>query len=463
MDRDRAEPSVGSVPGARAERWIDYHRRAAATSTHAYGFVWDPTAEAAGPFCTDVDGNVFLDFTSHVASNPLGYDHPALAEKLDAIDLPTPTKVAGQSFYTGAGPSPDDAAVPGPARLMDLLTERTDRYGLDTVFLSNSGAEAVENALKICYDHRPGARRGITFQGAFHGRTLGALSCNRSKAAHRRGFPELPGVHDVPYCTDQACTPATCDCGFFPGDDPDGSRLRTLLGEGGALAPSDVAFVIVEPVQGEGGYRFPSAAFAEELADVCAAHDIPLIADEVQTGIGRTGRWWGSDHYPFEPDVIASAKALQVGATVSREEVFPEERSRISSTWGGGDLVAALQGALTIEVIEEEGLLANARERGADLRARLRDRDLGPVTDVRGKGLMVAVEFDSPERRDAVVGAALDRGLLTLGCGRRTVRLLPPLDVTDREVGLGVRLLADAVGATADGASPDVAGTGGET
>jgi 4-aminobutyrate aminotransferase len=450
MDRDRVEPRVESIPGDRAERWIDYHRARAATSTHAYGFVWDLTAEADGPFCTDVDGNVFLDFTSHVASNPLGYNHPLLAEKLDGIDLPTPAKVAGQSFYTGAGPTPDDAAFPGPGRLMDLLTDRTERYGLDTVFLSNSGAEAIENALKICYDHRAGATRAVTFQGAFHGRTLGALSLNRSKAVHRRGLPEISGVHDVPYCADETCTPATCDCGFFPGDDPEGSRLRALLGEGGSLDPDDVAYVVVEPVQGEGGYRFPSEPFAAELADVCATHDVPLIADEVQTGLGRTGEWWGSDHYPFDPDVIASAKALQVGATVSTGDIFPDERSRISSTWGGGDLVAALHGALTIEVIEELDLLANARERGAALRARLREADPDPVTDVRGKGLMIGVEFDTPERREAAVRAALDRGLLTLGCGRRTVRLLPPLDVTEREVDLGADLFLDAVAATAE-------------
>ncbi|MFB6302547.1 MAG: aspartate aminotransferase family protein [Haloferacaceae archaeon] len=455
MDRDRAEPRVESIPGERAERWVDYHREAAATSTHAYGFVWDPTAEADGPFCTDVDDNVFLDFTSHVAANPLGYDHPRLRERLDAVDLPTPTKIAGHSFYTGTGTgeTPDDVDVPGPATLMDRLTDLTEGYGLDTVFLSNSGAEAVENALKICYDHREAATRAVTFQGAFHGRTVGALSLNRSKAVHRRGFPEISGVHDVPYCTDRTCTPATCDCGFFPGDDPDGSRLRALLGEGGSLDPADVAYVVVEPVQGEGGYRFPSEPFAAELADVCATNDVPLIADEVQTGLGRTGEWWGSDHYPIEPDVIASAKALQVGATVSRRELFPDERSRISSTWGAGDLVAALQGVVTIEVIEEEGLLANARERGAGLRARLREADPDPVTDVRGKGLMIGVEFDSKERRESAVRAALERGLLTLGCGRRTVRLLPPLDVTEREVDLGTRLFLDAVAATADDGS----------
>jgi 4-aminobutyrate aminotransferase len=157
MDRDRVVPRVDSVPAERAERWIAYHRRFAAPSTAAYGFVWDLTEEAIGPFCTDVDGNVFLDFTSHVASTPLGYNNPTLAAKLEAFDLPTPSKIAGQSFYSSSGWPPASPDVPGPAQLMDRLVDLTDHYGFDTVFLSNSGAEAIENAIKICYDHREGA------------------------------------------------------------------------------------------------------------------------------------------------------------------------------------------------------------------------------------------------------------------------------------------------------------------
>jgi 4-aminobutyrate aminotransferase len=219
----------------------------------------------------------------------------------------------------------------------------------------------------------------------------------------------------------------------------------------GYVDPDDLAYLIVEPVQGEGGYRFPSDAFAAELDAVCREHDALLVADEVQTGLGRTGAWWGSDHYAFDPDVIASAKALQVGATVSRRDVFPEESARISSTWGGGDVVAALQGALTIDVVAEEDLLANARERGAQLEDRLRDADLDGVGNVRGKGLMVAVDFASKGALDRTIRCALRRGLLTLGCGRRSLRLLPPLDVTEREIDLGADLLIEAVEATETG------------
>ncbi len=444
MDRDVAEPRVGELPGERARRRVDRHRAVAAPSTHVYDFVWDPTAPAAGPFCTDVDGNVLLDFTCHVASAPLGYNHPALRERLEAFDLVDPLKIAGQDFYAGIG-SPDADALPGPTELAERLVELTAGYGLDTVFLSNSGAEAVENAVKICHDARPGAKYGVTFTGAFHGRTLGALSLNRSKAAHRRRFPELAGVVELPYCDDRRCTAATCSCGFFP-DGGDSTLRRRLRDNGGNIDPDEVAYVIVEPVQGEGGYRFPSEAFLAEVADVCDAHGIPVIADEIQTGLGRTGQWWASDDTPLEPDVITAGKGLRVGATVAAEGTFPSERGRLSSTWGAGDLLSSFVGAATVDVIREAGLLATAAERGARLVERLRDVDSPHVVDVRGAGLLVGVELDGTARRDAALEAAFERGLLLLPCGTRTLRVLPPLDVTPREVELGASLLAEALG-----------------
>ncbi|RXK51323.1 aminotransferase class III-fold pyridoxal phosphate-dependent enzyme [Halorientalis pallida] len=440
MDRDSVEPRVDELPGEHAREQVDYHHEPAAPSTYVYEFVWDHTAPAAGPFCTDVDGNVLMDFTAHVGAAPLGYDNPTLRERLDEFDLTDPTKIAGQDFYAASGP-PGDAPIPGPADLMDRLVDVSDHYGMDTVFLSNSGAEAVENAIKICYDHTAG-KYAITFEGAFHGRTLGALSLNRSKGVYRRRFPEISTVHDVPFCTDRTCDPGSCGCGFFV---EDGSRLRRMLGSGGFVDPDEVAYVVVEPVQGEGGYRFPSDAFVAELAAVVDEHDLLLVADEIQSGMGRTGEFWASDHYPIEPDVIAGAKALRVGATIASEDVFPDEESRLSSTWGAGDLLACAQGAITIDVIREQGLMDNARERGRQFRETF---DAGPaVTDVRGKGLMLAVEFDTKARRDDVMDAAFARGLLTLGCGRKTLRILPPLDATEREIDLGASLLADAVDA----------------
>ncbi|WP_436924171.1 aminotransferase class III-fold pyridoxal phosphate-dependent enzyme [Halosimplex amylolyticum] len=441
MNRDTAEPTVTSLPGERAREWVDYHHESAATSTYVYDFVWDYTEPAEGPFCTDVDGNVLMDFTSHVAAAPLGYDNPKLMERMEEFDLVDPLKIAGQDFYVASGDL-DDHPFPTPADLMDRLTDRSAQYGMDTVFLSNSGAEAVENAIKISYDHT-GADYGITFRGGFHGRTLGALSLNRSKSVYRRGFPEISKIHGVPFCDDRACDAQSCTCGFFTGE---GSQLRKLLHpQRGAIDPADVAYLIIEPVQGEGGYRFPSDAFAEEIADLCDEHDLTLVADEIQSGVGRTGEFWASDHYPFEPDVIASAKGLRVGATISREEVFPEQKSRLSSTWGGGDIVAALQGALTLDVIDDYDLMDNAVVRGRQFTESMRDADLDPVVDVRGKGLMLAVEFDTKERRDDVQEAAMQRGLLTLGCGHDVLRVLPPMDVTEREIDLGVDLLTDAI------------------
>jgi 4-aminobutyrate aminotransferase len=446
MDRSSAEPSVEELPGDRAEEWIRYHQSTAAPSTFVYEFVWDVTADAIGPFVTDVDGNVFLDFTSHVAAAPLGYNNPRVRERLEAFDLPDPAKFAGQDFYAAGGWPPENPGFPGPSQLMDRLVDVTDRYGMDTVFLSNSGAEAVENAIKICYDHRDG-RYGVCFEGAFHGRTLGALSLNRSKGLYRRQFPEISGIHDVPFCDDSRCTPGTCSCGFFPGDeDESGSALRRILDpERGHVDPDEVSYVILEPIQGEGGYRIPSDPFADEVADLCETHDIPLIADEIQSGMGRTGKMWASDHYSISPNVIAVGKALRVGATVSTAEIFPDEEGRLSSTWGGGDLIASLQGVLTLDVIQEQDLLTNAIRRGRQLRDLVEDGDTDPVVDVRNRGLMFAVEFDTKEHREAAMRGALERGLLTLACGYKSLRLLPPLDVTEREIRVGADLLLSAI------------------
>ncbi|WP_411965923.1 aminotransferase class III-fold pyridoxal phosphate-dependent enzyme [Haloferax sp. YSMS24] len=434
MHRENAEPVVEELPGPKATEWVDFHRDSSAPSTYVYDFVWDITEDADGPFCTDADGNVLLDFTSHVAAAPLGYNNPKILDKLEAFDLVDPLKIAGQDFYVSTGGTPDEAELPGPAHLMNTLTEITSQYDMDTVFLSNSGAEAVENAIKICYDHCDVPKYGVTFEGAFHGRTLGALSLNRSKSVHRQKFPEISGIHDVPYSVEGV------------------QRLREKLDSKHGHVPAEqVAFIILEPVQGEGGYQVPDPQFMRELDALSSEHDIPIIADEIQSGAGRTGEMWAVDHFDIEPDVITSAKALRVGATISKSEIFPEERSRLSSTWGAGDILSSIQGTLTLAAIEEHGLLSHAERKGERLLGQLRDlqeRHETAVVDARGLGLMTAIEFDTKERRDAVVDAALQRGLLTLGCGKKTLRLLPPLDVRDRELDIAVELLDDAISAT---------------
>ncbi len=449
MDRETARPAVQEMPGERAREWAQYHRDVAATSTYVYDFVWDLSEPAEGPFCTDVDGNVLLDFTCHVAAAPLGYNNPKVMDRLREFDLTDPTKIAGQDFYVSDGDDPGESEFPGPADLMYTLTELTDHYGMDTVFLSNSGAEAVENAIKICYDSTGGGKYGVCFDGAFHGRTLGTLSLNRSKAVYRRGFPEIPGVHDLPFCADRGCTPETCSCGFFT-EGGDTSLLREKLDpDQGHIDPDELSYVILEPIQGEGGYQFPSDAFTDELASLVDEHDLNLVADEIQSGLGRTGKWWGADHYAIEPDVLTSAKGLRVGATVGRGELFPDERSRLSSTWGAGDVLSALQGNLTIEAIQEHDLLANATARGRQFKETLRDHELESVTDIRGKGLMLALDLETKQLREEVLRAALKRGLLLLACGYRTLRVLPPLDVTEREIDIGASVLVEAIEAVA--------------
>ncbi len=442
MDRDTAEPDTGGLPGPNAEKWVEYHGEHAAPSEYSHEFVWDVTREADGPFVTDVDGNVLLDFTCHIGAAPLGYNNEKVLGKLREFDLVEPMKIAGQDMYFGAGPDPESSAVPGSSHLMEKLTEVSSRYGMDTVFLSNSGAEAVENAMKITHDHKPAAKYGYAFGGSFHGRTLGTLSLTKSKEVYTRHYPEVAGIETVPFCADRSCTAETCDCGFFSGD---GSRLRNALSpEGGHVNPDEVAFMILEPIQGVGGYRFPSEAFMSEVGTVSDEYEIPLVVDEIQSGIGRTGEFWAADHYDIEPDVIAAAKALRVGATISRSDVFPEEKNRLGSTFGGGDLLGSMMGTFTIEAIEEHDLLANATERGRHARELLADDAPESVVDVRGKGLMLAVEFDTKGRRNDVVAEALDRGLLTLGCGTKTIRLLPPLDSTEREIELGVSIFIEA-------------------
>ena len=439
MDRETAEPNVRSMPGEKAEEWVSYHHEHAAPSTYVYEFVWDITEDAAGPFCTDVDGNVLMDFTSHVAAAPFGYNNPKIMDRLEEFDLVDPSKIAGQDFYASGGGSPEDPDTPTSTQLLDRLTDLTEHYDLDTVFLSNTGAEAVENAIKICYANR--GHRAFTFDGAFHGRTLGALSLNRSKTVHRKGYPELGGVVSAPYCSCEG----ECTCGWKTTGPAGNVVADKLHPERGVIDPEEVAYLIMEPQQGEGGYRVPNDDFIADVVDIQQTYDIPVISDEIQAGLGRTGELWGVDHTDLDPDVITSAKGLRVGATVANEDLFPSETGRLSSTWGAGDIVAAAQGVATIDAITSDGVLDNVTARGRQVKDILHDADPEYVEDVRGRGLMLAVEFDTKARREAVVHACLERGLLVLGCGYKTLRLLPPLDVTEREIDLALGIFLDAI------------------
>ena len=433
-----------SYPGPNARRWIDYHQSFAAPSEYSHKFVWDVTGDAVGPFVSDVDGNVLLDFTCHIGAAPLGYNNPKILDRMREFDLVDPLKIAGQDMYFGSGDSPEESQFPGASHLMEKLTEVTSHYGMDTVFLSNSGAEAIENGIKAAFDRIGGGKYAYAFEDSFHGRTLGTLSLTKSKPVYTRHYPQISGVETMPFCDCRDHDGSgPCSCGFFTDE---GSRLRSSFApEGGHIEPSEVGFLILEPVQGVGGYKFPNPAFMREVGAVCDEYDVTLVVDEIQSGVGRTGKMWASDHYDLEPDVIASAKALRVGATIAKEDVFPAEKNRLGSTWGGGDLISSMAGVFTLEAIQDHALLAHGTTQGEQIKERLREDPPAHVEDVRGLGLMLAVEFDTPERRNAVVQEALKRGMLTLGCGKKTLRLLPPLDVTDREVEMGTEILSDAI------------------
>jgi 4-aminobutyrate aminotransferase len=311
------------------------------------------------------------------------------------------------------------------------------------VFLTNSGTEAVEGAIKLAryHTHRPGL---IAFEGAFHGRTLGALSLTNSKVKQRAGFgPLLPMVEHAPFPRVRLYR------GHSGGDGTaELEVLRTRIFNR-IMAPSDVAAIVVEPIQGEGGYFPAPAAFLRGLREICDEHGILLIADEIQSGMGRTGRWWAMEHAGVEPDIVTTAKGIAsgmpIGAFLARESVWTWKPGAHGSTFAGNPVCAAA-GLATLGLLHD-GLVENAAARGAQLKAALEKvcQPFAAVRDVRGVGLMLAVEFGTHEQAAAVEHAAFARGLLVLECGESTLRLCPPLIVDPATVDVAVQLFADAL------------------
>jgi len=393
----------------------------------------------------DSDGRGFLDFACGIATTSLGHHHPAVtaAIKDQADKLLHICNALGYLEPVGRLASMLADACPDP---------------LDTVFFGNSGAEAVEAALKLArrVTGRPGI---IAFRGAFHGRTFGAASITSSSINYRLGYePLLPSVYLTPFPNVYR---------YFGGDEEQATAaamgsLRTLLGH--EIPPSSVAAIIIEPIQGEGGFSPAPVAFLRELRALCDEHGILLICDEVQSGVARTGKMWGFEHSGIVPDVICVAKALAngmpLGAIVSRREL--QERWGVGahgSTFGGNP-VSCAAGVAVLTTIAEQGLVANAAARGAELEAGLRDlatRD-DRIGDVRGLGLMVGVEFvrDRETREpdgptcDALLAACVDQGLLVLNCGtdHNVVRFLPPIDVTAEEISAGLGMFEAALKST---------------
>ncbi len=392
------------IPGPNSKRVIDKMKKYTYDSTFMYSLV---IANGHGCTIEDLDGNSFLDFTSNIGACPLGYSHPDIIEVLTEYSTNGTHKIAGQDFYSKEH-----------AELAETLSKI-----LPTNFKSffiNSGAEAVENAIKIAY-RKIGPLPGVSCLGAFHGRTLGALTFTFSKPVHKYNFPEFP-VKRIKFCARD--------------DDPEIDVVESLLKE------NKIAFILTEVVQGEGGYNVASKKFIRNLRRHATRYGVPLILDEVQSGLGHTGKWWAFEHYDVTPDIMTAAKALQVGATMYNKKLEPKDRSALSSTWGGGSRIDMAIGKKTIEVIKHDRLLDNATKMGNLLKKGLQEL-VGKkgVSDVRGLGLMIGLEFDTRARRERKIVELFRNGLLTLGAGQKSLRIIPPLVITKEQIEQGLSIM----------------------
>jgi 4-aminobutyrate aminotransferase len=417
---------VTPLPGPQAAAWIARDEKVLSPSyTRGYPLV---VKRGFGSTIEDVDGNLFLDFTAGIAVTATGHSHPdvvaAICDQAGRL-----IHMSGTDFYYGP-----------EIELAERLAAIAPGAGPMRVFFTNSGAESVEAALKLARYHSR-REKVISFYGAFHGRTYGAMSLGGSKSLHQRGFGSLlSGVHRLPF-----------NCSRKEFDDLFAS----------ACPPDEVAAIFVEPIQGEGGYRVADPDFLPMLRDVCDRHGILLVMDEIQSGMGRTGRMFACEHFGPRalPDMLCLAKGIAsgmpLGALVARTDVMDWPPGSHASTFGGNP-VSCRAALATLDLIERE-YLANATVRGQQLKVGLRELatlsekgqgDRVTLSNVRGLGLMLAVdvltsgELD-PKRRDAVIRAAFERGLLLLGCGKAGIRFSPPLCITAEEVATALRILGD--------------------
>jgi 4-aminobutyrate aminotransferase len=418
-------PSItGPLPGPRAEALIRRdHEYVSPSYTRTYPLA---AARGEGVIVEDVDGNRFLDFSAGIAVVATGHCHPRVVEAIQqqAARL---IHMSGTDFYY-------EELVALAEKLAEISPGSLPRR----VSFGNSGAEAIEGCIKLAR-YATGREKIIAFFGSFHGRTMGALSLTARKAVQRRGFgPLLPGVVHAPYPYCYRCPmgkqPETCavECVSYI----ENTLLKTIA------PPEEVAAIVVEPVQGEGGYIVPPQKFFDELERVARQNGILLSFDEVQSGMGRTGKMWAAEHFDAVPDVFAVAKGIAsgmpLGATVARTELMNWPPGAHASTFGGNP-VSCAAALVTIALLEQE-LVNNAARMGAHMMNRLREwpNRYGTVGDVRGLGLMIGIEMvrdqatreKAPELRDDVIERAFERGLLVLGAGENTIRLSPPLIVS---------------------------------
>jgi 4-aminobutyrate aminotransferase len=416
---------ITALPGPRARAVIERDRKALSPSyTRSYPLVAE---RGEGAIVQDVDGNRFLDMNAGIAVTATGHCHPRVVEAIHRQSARL-IHMSGTDFY-----------YENMVTLAERLAATAPGDVPRRVSFCNSGAEAVEGAIKLARFH---TRRDkfIAFLGAFHGRTMGALSFTASKAVQRHGFgPLVPGVFHAPFPRDEQ--DAEASIGVI-------ERLFHTV-----APPDEVAAILFEPVQGEGGYIVPPKRFFDELRRLAEANGILLIADEVQSGMGRTGKLWASEHFGLVPDILATAKGiasgLPLGATIARAELMNWPPGAHASTFGGNP-VAVAAALATLDLLEG-GLIENAARVGTYILARTAEwpRRFADVKEVRGLGLMIGIEMASAALRDRLVQMAFERGVLVLGAGESTVRLSPPLVITVEQADFAASVLEECLKALA--------------
>jgi 4-aminobutyrate aminotransferase len=431
---------VVTPPGPKARAILERDARVLSPSyARDYGFVME---RGQGAEVWDVDGNRYIDFVAGIAVNATGHCHPEIVRVIQ--------EQAAKFIHISS-----DYYHELMVRIAERINEIAPMQEDVTVFLANSGTESVEAAIKLAR-YATGRRQFIGFLGAFHGRSMGSLSFTASKARQQeRFFPTMPGVWHVPFPDPYHPvfpTPLNGD----EGDAVVNYIEQELFAE--ALPPDEVAAILVEPIQGEGGYIVPPPNFFPRLRELCTRHGILLIVDEVQAGMGRTGKWWAIQHWNVEPDIVCIAKGIAsgvpMGAMAARKSIGAQWKPGAHGNTYGGNPIAAAAALKTIELIEN-GMMQNAAEMGVwilDALAEMQARHPS-IGHVRGKGLMIGVEFvknratkePAKEMRDWIVHRCFERGLLTLGCGRSVIRFMPPLMIPRDLVEEGLSIFESAV------------------
>jgi 4-aminobutyrate aminotransferase len=430
---------IMNLPGPKARAIIKRDQDVISPSyPRGYPFVMD---HGQGTEVWDVDGNRFLDFAAGIAVVSTGHSHPKVVKAIQ--------EQAEKFIHISS-----DFYHPKWVELGEKINEIAPFMDNAVSFMTNSGTESVEAAIKLAryYTDRT---QFIGFLGGFHGRTMGAVTFTASKPLyHRDFFPLMNGVVHVPFPD-----PYRPILQGKPGEDYGGTVVRFIEEQilGHLLPPENVAGILVEPIQGEGGYIVPSPSFFPALRELCDRHGILLIVDEVQSGVGRTGKWWAIEHFDVEPDIVCAAKGIAsgvpLGVMFAREHLVDWEKGAHGNTYGGNPLACAAALA-TLELIENE-FVQNAVEVGQytmDILDEIQARHPS-IGVVRGKGLMIGVEFvkdrstkePAEKLRDRIVDNAFLRGLLLLGCGKSTIRIAPPLSVSNSEVDEAMMIFEEAI------------------